>query len=92
MKVDLTPQHEAMIREKVASGRYNNSSEVIAEALQLLEQQDKLRRLRASITKAQEQIARGEGIPVTPEYLAALSLEVDERDRRGDQPSVDVLP
>jgi antitoxin ParD1/3/4 len=92
MNISLTPQLESMIREKVDSGLYNNSSEVVSEALRLMEQRDKVERLREAVTSTQEQIARGEGISVTPEYLAALSLEVDERDRRGDQPSADVLP
>ena len=36
MNVSLTPQLDAFIRRKVASGLYNNASEVIREALRLL--------------------------------------------------------
>ena len=36
MNVSLTPQLEAFIRRKVASGLYNNASEVVREALPLL--------------------------------------------------------
>lgn len=36
MNVSLTPRLEEMIRRKVASGLYNNASEVIREALRLL--------------------------------------------------------
>lgn len=36
MNVSLTPQLEAIVRRKVASGLYNNASEVIREALRLL--------------------------------------------------------
>lgn len=92
MNISLTPEQAAIVREKVESGMYNNNSEVVEEAFRLLDQQDKLKRLRATISSAQEQIARGEGIPVTSEYLASISREVDERARRGDRPSADVLP
>ncbi|MDQ3695886.1 MAG: type II toxin-antitoxin system ParD family antitoxin [Chloroflexota bacterium] len=92
MNVSLTPRLEAMIREKVASGRYNNSSEVVREALRLLEEQEKLHRLRAAIAIGQEQIRRGEGMLFTPELMAEIDREVDERVRRGDTPSADVCP
>lgn len=61
MNVSLTPYFEAMIREKVASGRYNNASEVVREALRLLEAEDrrKLERLQAmgAIRREQREIA-----------------------------------
>ena len=46
MRVSLTEQLEAFVREKVESGRYNNASEVIREALRLLEQHDEVHRLK----------------------------------------------
>lgn len=39
MNVSLTPKLEAFVRERVASGLYNNSSEVVREALRLLHEQ-----------------------------------------------------
>ena len=46
MNISLTPHLEAMIREKVESGSYNSASEVVREALRLLEQEDQLRTLK----------------------------------------------
>jgi antitoxin ParD1/3/4 len=46
MNISLTPHLEAMIREKVESGSYNSASEVVREALRLLEQEDELRTLK----------------------------------------------
>jgi antitoxin ParD1/3/4 len=43
MNVNLTPQLEEMVRQKVASGLYTSASEVIREALRLMEEQDRLR-------------------------------------------------
>jgi antitoxin ParD1/3/4 len=54
MNVNLTPQLEELVRSKVASGLYNNASEVIREALRLMEARDrvhtpKLEQLRKDI-------------------------------------------
>jgi hypothetical protein len=38
MNVDLTPELEALVQGKIESGRYNSPSEVVREALRLLEQ------------------------------------------------------
>lgn len=46
MNVSLTPELEALIQERVRSGRYTSASEVVREALRLLEDRDELRRLR----------------------------------------------
>jgi antitoxin ParD1/3/4 len=40
MNVSLTAELERLIRDKVASGRYSSTSEVVREALRLLEQRD----------------------------------------------------
>jgi antitoxin ParD1/3/4 len=41
MNVSLTPKLEALVQEKVDSGLYNNSSEVIREALRLMHDRDR---------------------------------------------------
>jgi len=43
INVNLTPQLEELVRSKVASGLYTSASEVVREALRLLEEQDRLR-------------------------------------------------
>ncbi len=45
MNVSLTPELEGVVHTRVQSGRYNSASEVIREALRLLEQHDTLRSL-----------------------------------------------
>ncbi len=92
MNVSLTPHLEAMIRQKVESGRYNNASEVVREALRLLEERDRLARTRAAIASGVAQIKRGEGIPWHPEMMNDLIREADEADRQGLPISDDVLP
>ena len=46
MNVNLTPELEQLVRKKLKSGRYNSASEVVREALRLLEQRDQMFRLR----------------------------------------------
>ena len=40
MNVSLTPELEQFIQTKVQTGRYNSASEVVREALRLLEEQE----------------------------------------------------
>jgi len=43
MNVSLTPGLEEFVAAKVKSGRYNSASEVVREALRLLEEHDRAR-------------------------------------------------
>lgn len=66
MHISLTPHLEDFVKAKVASGRYNNSSEVVREALRFMETHEewiyqmKLDRLRQEVAKGAEQAERGE--------------------------------
>ncbi len=43
MNVSITPELEQFVAHKVESGRYTSASEVVREALRLLEEQEKVR-------------------------------------------------
>jgi antitoxin ParD1/3/4 len=43
MNVSLTPELEKLVSSKVESGRYNSASEVVREALRLLEEHESAR-------------------------------------------------
>ncbi|RUL86979.1 type II toxin-antitoxin system ParD family antitoxin [Tautonia sociabilis] len=65
MNISLTNELEEFVREKVASGRYLTASEVVREALRLLEERDRLHELRlkqlqGDINLGLEQLERGE--------------------------------
>ena len=45
MNVSLTPELEKFVSKKVRSGRYNSASEVVREALRLLEGHERARAL-----------------------------------------------
>lgn len=46
MNINLSPQLESMVREKVSSGLYTSASEVVREALRLMQEKDELRATR----------------------------------------------
>ena len=43
MNVNLTAHLEEMVRQKVSSGLYTSASEVVREALRLMDEQDQMR-------------------------------------------------
>lgn len=75
MNINLTPQLEQLVRQKVSSGRYTSASEVVREALRLMEEQDQLRSLKL------DQLRRDirEGVESGP----ATSWNVEEMKREG---------
>lgn len=58
MNISLTPQLEKLVQDKVASGLYNNASEVVREALRLMKESEELRRAKLKALKAA--LAKGE--------------------------------
>lgn len=61
----VTPELEQFVHEKVKSGRYLSASEVVREALRLLEDRDRLQQmklhaLRNELVVGVEQLERGE--------------------------------
>ena len=80
MHISLTDRLNEYVREKVASGLYNNASEVIREALRLKiaaeeTEEAKLQRLREAIDPAWQQAERGECVPFD---LKGILNELDQ--------------
>lgn len=57
MNINLTPQLEEMVRQKVNSGLYTSASEVVREALRLMEEKDRLR--AAKLEQLRQDIQEG---------------------------------
>lgn len=57
MNVSLTPELEQLVQAKVKSGRYLSASEVVREALRLLEERDRLFELR--LAELQQKLSIG---------------------------------
>lgn len=67
MNISLTPELEQLVKDKVSSGRYHSVSEVMGEALRLLDERDRdreqrLAELKAKIQEGLQELERGEGI------------------------------
>lgn len=82
MNVNLTPELEKLVQKKVKSGRYNSASEVVREALRLVEERDLLVALRRQefrrrIAEGVDSLRRGEGVDGEAVFNR-LEAELDE--------------
>ena len=73
MNISLNPHFEELVKGKVQSGLYNSVSEVMREALRLLEERDQLRDLRLEELRSEIQkgINSGEATPLNIEEVKA---------------------
>lgn len=77
MNVSLTERLERFIAEQVKAGRYQSASEVVREALRLLQEHEEVQRLKLKALRAaiEEGLASG---PAQP-----LDMEAVIREARG---------
>jgi antitoxin ParD1/3/4 len=73
MNISLTPHLENLVKSKVDSGLYNSASEVMREALRLLEERDQLRNVRLEELRREIQkgIDSGDATPLDMEEIKA---------------------
>ncbi len=84
MNVSLTPELENFVKQKVTAGMYNSASEVMREALRLLEERDalremKLKALREAVQEGLDELDRGEGTPLDMEEIKAKAQAIKAR-------------
>jgi len=72
MNVSLTP-------ELVASGRYASASEVIREALRLLDERDQLNQLRQEVHRGLEQLDQGRHQPFDSQAVERIRHQGRQR-------------
>jgi len=79
MHISLTPLLESKIKAKVNSGLYNNSSEVVREALRFMEenqdivQQIKMNHLRQAVAMGADEAEKGEFSPRSVQEIISES-------------------
>jgi antitoxin ParD1/3/4 len=74
MHVNLSAEMESYIKNKVVSGFYGNSTEVIRDAIRRMQaEDDRITLFRAAVAKGDVQIDQGEGVAYTPELMASLT-------------------
>jgi len=82
LNVNLTPQLEELVRRKVSSGRYNSASEVVREALRLMEAHDRANDQLQSLKLEQLRRDIREGLnsgPAEPWSVAEMKREGRKR-------------
>lgn len=92
MSVTLPPELEAKIRERVDSGRYGEASEVIDDAMRLLEERERSEHLNALLEVGRQDELRGDLVTLTPELFEEIDRRVEEMFLRGEEPDPDVCP
>lgn len=90
VNVSLTPELDAFLQSRVKSGRYQTTSEVVREALRLLERQEQerdgaLRQLRTKLGKGADEAERGELLD-GERVFEELREMIDERRRAKASP------
>lgn len=88
MNVSLTPELENFVQSKVTAGRYASASEVVREALRLLEDQDKARsaqltEFRAEADRRLASLDRGEGIDGESVFAEIRQKSTSRRQNQG---------
>jgi toxin ParE1/3/4 len=84
MNVNLTPQLEELVRSKVNSGMYSSASEVVREALRLMDEQDRLR--QAKLDDLRRELRKGLDSG-TSEPWDAAAVKAKARSRRVAKPA-----
>jgi antitoxin ParD1/3/4 len=71
MNISLTPKLEGFVKAKVKSGDYNNASEVIREALRVLQEREADRKVQLDALRRliQDGEEGGKPIPWDPEVI-----------------------
>ena len=85
MNVNLTPQLEELVRSKVNSGMYTSASEVVREALRLMDEQDRLRQVKLDELRREVRKGLDSG---TSEQWDATAVKAKARARRATKPAV----
>ena len=77
------PSNEERIQRQLESGRYANVDAVVSQALDVLENEQKLRVLRELIAEAMDDLANGDVYEMTPTFWDEIWAEAAEEDRLG---------
>ncbi|MCI0741804.1 MAG: type II toxin-antitoxin system ParD family antitoxin [Gemmataceae bacterium] len=84
--INLTEHFDHFVERQISSGRYSNASEIVREALRLLEEQEQERRakltaLRQAAKQGFDEIDQGKGIllkgkKAVKQFITAIEAEV----------------
>ena len=82
MKVSLTADQKAFVRDAIQSGRLRHEEDAIQEALSLWEERERSRaEILSAIDDAEKSLAQGKGRAITRRSMTDLAEEVKRRGR-----------
>lgn len=74
MNISLSPDLEKMVQNKINTGHYNSASEIVNEALKMMEDRDRLHEMRLAELRAEIQEGLDSG-PTTPMDMEKIKVE-----------------
>ena len=82
MKVRLTPDQKAFVRQAIETGRFHREEDAVQEAMFLWEERERTRaEILAAVDAAEASLARGEGRIITEQSMRELADQVKQRGR-----------
>lgn len=93
MHINLSPEMETFIKDKVAGGFYGNATEVIRDAIRRMQaEESRVQAWRAAIKKGDDELDRGQGIAYTAKALNEITEAAISSMHSGKPMDPDVLP
>jgi antitoxin ParD1/3/4 len=91
--INLTEHFDDFVQRQVSSGRYTSASEIVREALRLLEEQEqereaKLKALRLAAKQGFDEIDQGKGIVLSgKKAINQFIMEIEDEVREATRPA-----
>jgi antitoxin ParD1/3/4 len=95
MHLNLGQPYEDYIQEQIASGLFGSATEVIRAALRDMKDREERKRLdtiRAFLAVGEEQLAHGEGVPYTSDFMDNALRQAIENSKTGKPVRDEVKP
>ena len=82
MRVNLSPDQEAFVRQAIKDGRVASTEDAVQEALQLWERRERRRgEILAAVDEAEASLSRDQGMVLTEASTRNLAEDVKRRGR-----------
>ena len=93
MHVNLSPEMEGFIKNKVATGFYGNATEVIRDAIRRMQaEESRVSAWQAAIKLGDDQLDRGDGVAYTADALKDITQSAVGAMHSDKPMDPDVLP